>query len=273
MVSDELLNVCEQYAAGPDKGQKFFRELAAKQLAVFKGLGFAAGYLGGIAKPETFGEIIDLAESFRRRRLAGFHQGNPVLRSRTSFSSSSTTRRAASASRRGSIRSILASLQRPRSRRKSRSATGFRGWCIGWRSPAIRGFSDSCGGCLARWDKRPGIAAALTYGAGAELEARCFMAARIAAIAACPTAPISARGIRVRSAAATGPCGGSANGRCELDDKECFWARIYERLKSYGESERMLEGPPDVLQRAVEGHVVVGQFLSRPRSHAPEKKE
>ena len=64
MVSDELLNVAENYAASPDKGQKFFRELAAKQLAVFKGLGFAAGYLGGIAKAEIFGEIIDLAESY-----------------------------------------------------------------------------------------------------------------------------------------------------------------------------------------------------------------
>ena len=40
-----------------------------------------------------------------------------------------------------------------------------------------------------------------------------------------------------------GPCGGSADGRCELDDKECFWARIYERLKCYGESETMLERP------------------------------
>ena len=40
-----------------------------------------------------------------------------------------------------------------------------------------------------------------------------------------------------------GPCGGSADGRCELDDKECFWARIYERLKYYGESETMLDRP------------------------------
>jgi len=36
---------------------------------------------------------------------------------------------------------------------------------------------------------------------------------------------------------------GSADGRCELDDKECFWARIYERLKIYGESETMLDRP------------------------------
>ena len=44
-------------------------------------------------------------------------------------------------------------------------------------------------------------------------------------------------------ASRNGPCGGSAKGRCELDDKECFWARVYERLKAYGESEQMLDGP------------------------------
>ncbi len=38
-----------------------------------------------------------------------------------------------------------------------------------------------------------------------------------------------------------GPCGGSLAGRCELDDKDCFWARAYERLKYYGQSERLAE--------------------------------
>ena len=54
---------CEKYAAGPDKGQAFFREFAAKQLAVFRGLGFAAGYLGECQAGHLF-QIIDLAESY-----------------------------------------------------------------------------------------------------------------------------------------------------------------------------------------------------------------
>jgi len=40
-----------------------------------------------------------------------------------------------------------------------------------------------------------------------------------------------------------GPCGGSRDGQCEVDDKECIWARAYERLKYYRESEGMLSGP------------------------------
>ncbi len=64
VVSDALYALVEKYSAGPDKGRAFFRELAAKQLAVFKGLGFAAGYLGGVHKAETFAQIIDVAEGF-----------------------------------------------------------------------------------------------------------------------------------------------------------------------------------------------------------------
>ncbi|UCD29923.1 MAG: methylenetetrahydrofolate reductase, partial [Planctomycetota bacterium] len=63
-VSDELLNLANKYANGTDKGRSFFHEFAAKQLAVLKGLGFAAAHIGGITKVETFDEIIDMAESF-----------------------------------------------------------------------------------------------------------------------------------------------------------------------------------------------------------------
>ncbi len=49
-----------------------------------------------------------------------------------------------------------------------------------------------------------------------------------------------------------GPCGGSAGGRCELDDKECFWARVYDRLKYYGESEQMADAPVVICNPALE---------------------
>ena len=64
VVSDELLAIAEKQAQSEDQGRAFFRELAAKQLAVFKGLGFAAGHVAGPASPEVFAEIIDLAESY-----------------------------------------------------------------------------------------------------------------------------------------------------------------------------------------------------------------
>ena len=82
VVSDELLRKVEKYAAGPDKGKQFCQELAAKQLAVFKGLGFAAGYMGGIHKADGFGPIIELAESYQPDDWREFHQGDSVLAAR-----------------------------------------------------------------------------------------------------------------------------------------------------------------------------------------------
>ena len=74
----------------------------------------------------------------------------------------------------------------------------------------------------------------------------------------CPRPP-------ARRAARNGPCGGSADGRCELDDKECFWARVYERLKYYGESEHDVRRPVVIYNAAAEAHLVLGQHLPRPR--------
>ena len=68
-----------------------------------------------------------------------------------------------------------------------------------------------------------------------------------------------------------GPCGGSADGRCELDDKECIWARIYERLKYYGESEKMLDRPVTIYNATLKDTSSwANTFLDR--DHSPSKE-
>ena len=63
-MTDELLELAERHGASPDKGRAFFVELAAKHLAVVRGLGYDGVYLGGHMPAETFGEIIDRADAF-----------------------------------------------------------------------------------------------------------------------------------------------------------------------------------------------------------------
>ena len=119
VVSDELLAQCEKYAAGPDKGQVFFRELAAKQLAVFRGLGFAAGYLGGVRswKPSARSSTWPRATG---PTIGGSSSRKFGSRSRTSSSSSSTIPRRGWRARIVSIRS--SSLRWP-ARPKSKEVT------------------------------------------------------------------------------------------------------------------------------------------------------
>ena len=64
VVTDELLELVERHGASPDRGRAFFVDLAAKHVAVARGLGFAGVYLGGHMPASTFGEILDRAGSF-----------------------------------------------------------------------------------------------------------------------------------------------------------------------------------------------------------------
>jgi len=241
VVSDKLLETIEKYAAGADKGKKYCQELAAKQLAVFKGLGFAAGYLGGIHKADGFGPIIDLAESYAP---GDWHQFIKEIQFSQPdefffFDHSLTT---CLSDARNVNRAYLDSLKHPG---KSKEVT------LNYRlSRLVHRWAFTRGKALypllkrifARWDKKPGFLSRMAYAVekGSKFAMYgcqdCGDCSLPDCAYLCPKHSCSKCG-------RNGPCGGSADGRCELDDKECFWARIYERLKCYGESEEMLERP------------------------------
>ena len=70
-----------------------------------------------------------------------------------------------------------------------------------------------------------------------------------------------------------GPCGGTHDGLCEVADKECIWARAYERLKPYGEEDSMLEGPSRLQQQRPSWHERLGQHFPGKGPHSPFPRE
>ena len=252
VVSDALYAQAEKYAAGPDKGRAFFAELAAKQLAVFKGLGFAAGYLGGVHKAETFSQIIDLAESFgaddwkefakeiqypkenefylfEKNPETGLGDGSRVnaayLKSlethpaapdvTLNYRLTRLVHSAAFTPGKGLfpvLQKIYGRLEKKESKRTLKTLHG-----VEHLSKALMFGCHDCGDC--------------------SLPDTAYL---------CPRASCSKTG-------RNGPCGGSNDGRCELDDKDCLWARAYDRLKFYGESKRMLDAPAVFANPALEG--------------------
>jgi methylenetetrahydrofolate reductase (NADPH) len=50
-----------------------------------------------------------------------------------------------------------------------------------------------------------------------------------------------------------GPCGGTRDGKCEIGDKDCIWALAYDRLKVYGEEASMLDGPAVIKDNSLRG--------------------
>lgn len=271
VVSDALLEQVNKYAAGPDKGRAFFRELAAKQLAVFKGLGFTAGYLGGMVKPDVFSQIIDTAESYGENDWREFIKEIQFSQPGEFFLFDHDPQTGLADPARINPE-YLASLRKPPS--TSEVTFGYRlsRHVHEWAFTRGRGLYGLMQRLFARWDRKPGIVSRLGF--WLEKEAKhlgyackdCGDCSLPDCAYLCPLSACSKQG-------RNGPCGGSYNGRCELDDKECFWTRVYSRLKHYGESERMLERPVVLSNPKLRGTSSwANTYLDRDH-HAPPKAE
>jgi len=273
VVSDELLALAEKYAAGPDKGRAFFLELAAKQLAVFKGMGFAAGYLGGVHTAEAFAKIIDMAEGFGADDWKEFAKeiqfpktdefylfekdettglGDGARLNESYVKSLQTPPKAGDVTLSYQLTRMIHSLAFTPGKMMFPSLQKFYG-------RLESGGSRRTLGALHRIEH---ASKSLLYGCrdcgDCSLPHTGYL---------CPRASCS-------KTQRNGPCGGSFDGRCEMDDKECLWARAYDRLKYYHESAEILDGAPVVANAALVGTSAwANNFLGRDHQHAtaPEK--
>jgi len=241
VVTDELMARADRYSAGPDRGRRFFYELAARQLAVFKGLGFAGGYLGGLSQADAFGDVIELAESYAPDDWREFIKEIQFSQPDEFFLFEHDPHTGLSDPTRINPQ-YLKSLQRPPRSREVTLGYRFSRWVHNWLFTRGKGLYRVMQRIYARWDKRPGVLSRLAYwlerqskhlGYGCQDCGDCSLAdcAFLCPLAGCP------KQMRL------GPCGGSCAGRCELGDRDCFWARVYDRLKYYGESPEMFAGP------------------------------
>ena len=250
VVTDELLALAERHGASADKGRSFFVDLAAKHLAVVRGLGYDGVYLGGHMPADQFGEIIDRAAAFGADdwrsfgREIGFERAGEFYffeRDPETGLSSETV----SASYLASKRARRTDLRVPVKYRVSRRLheTVFDG-----DAPLFRTGRK----LYRRIDRAPRqvrrVAHALEQGAKVPLFGckDCGDCSLPEIAYVCPESQC-AKNQR------NGPCGGTRDGLCEVYDTECIWSEAYERLKAFGEEESMLDGPVVVKDNALQG--------------------
>ena len=251
VVTDDLLALVERQAESPDNGRAFFVDLAAKHVALARGLGFDGVYLGGNMPAATFGEILELAGSFGPDDWRGFARelDFPLENEfyfferdpETGLSSDevSTTYLDSKKRRRTDLPvplSYRVQPARPRRRlRGGRAVYPAPGGRSTQRSTALR---SQCAGPCTR-SSRPRRSRSSH--------------ARTAATARCPRSPTSAPSRSARRTSATGRAGARATVSARSTTRECIWSQAYERLKTYGEEESMLDGPIVVKDNALAG--------------------
>ena len=250
IVTDELNEICQKQGASPDQGKKFFHEFAAKQLAIYRGLGYRAGYLGGVHSYAEIAEILDLERSFapddwkqfareiRFSRPGEFflfeqdkdtglslpgevnREWKKTLPARQSNQNVTVGYRLSK-----HVHSLMFEKGKglaplgERICQKAKQPDQGPPWlrCIERLSKSVLYSCQDCGDC--------------------SLRETAFL---------CPESQC-AKNQR------NGPCGGTRDGKCEVFDYECIWARAYDRMKYEGKSDQLLDHAPVIQNQGLRG--------------------
>jgi methylenetetrahydrofolate reductase (NADPH) len=265
IVTDELLELVTRHGKGPDRGHSFFLDLAAKQVAIARGLGFRGAYLGGHLEAGDYTEILERADAYAPDDWRGLarevqfplpDEFHVFERDEATGLASTELNGALRPSRRRRRRSGRAPL-RYRLSRRVHDAVFDPGGPL--HEPARRLFK-SIDAAPAPVGKLAHVAeqAAKVPMFGCEDCGDCSLP-DIAYL--CPESQC-AKNQR------NGPCGGTRDGLCEVGTKECIWALAYDRLKAYGEETTMLDGPVVIKDNALRGTSAWANTLLERDHHA-----
>ena len=242
VVSPALLEKAARAAASRDKGKAFFLELAAKQWAVAKGLGFKGVYIGGTHKVEEITKIRELAEKYEENDWKVLYKelsyplpgefylfkaadaGLPVPEYRNAYVRSKNPLRRFS-------RVVIAE---PPVYRLSRFMHIL---LFNRKSPLyhlVRIFYRAIDG-IKPVEK--------TCHAFEHLIKAAFFGCIDCGDCSLPEIAYLCPEVKCSKNQRNGPCGGSRSGKCEVDEKKCIWVKAYNRLKAHNEEEKPFEGP------------------------------
>ncbi len=245
VVTRPLLDLCAKHAASPDGGKTFFLEFAAKQVAIYRGLGFRGAYLGGVHSYPAIESILKIERSFAPDDWKQFAREIQFSRSGEffHFAHDATTGLADPAAR--------AETPFPRSKHVG-FAYGLSKLSHSLMFAPGRVFTKlGTKLCANAADPRQGPAPlrALEHISKAVLF-RCHDCGDCSLPEIAYLCPESQCAKNQRN----GPCGGTRDGRCEVDGYgDCIWLRAYERLKHDGREAELLSHAPVIQNQGLRG--------------------
>jgi len=238
-----LAELCRRHAASPDQGKVFFREFAAKQIAVYRGLGFRGAYLGGVHDLSAIESILALERTFAYDDWVQFARELQFSRPGEFFFYEQNPD------------TLLAdpSRETPRSRLPTKHVTVAyqisklsHDLLFEASTPAARLGARLCahsndplqGPAPLRMLER--LSKSVLY------ECKDCGDCSLPEIAyLCPESQC-AKNQR------NGPCGGTREGRCEVEGYgDCIWLRAYERLQHDGKEHTLLDHVPVIQNQAL----------------------
>ena len=244
VVSSALLDLCTKHARSVDKGKAFFHEFAAKQMAIYKGLGYKGVYFGGVHKTKDLHNIMTMEKSFSlddwKQFTSEVNYSKPneffFFDKKEKTSLSNVTKMNKDIEKFDSSYSLS---YRFSEKIHDLMFTENKGM-FSFGKNICKGSRDSFQGPLLM-RKIEHISKSMMFACkdcgDCSLPETAFL---------CPESQC-AKNQR------NGPCGGTLEGKCEVLNKECIWSKAYKRLKTKGEHLMLLNHVPAVQDQGLRG--------------------
>jgi methylenetetrahydrofolate reductase (NADPH) len=253
VLTDALYEKCQKELNSSDKGKQFFLELAAKMLAIYKGLGYKGGYLGGVHNIEDYKKIMKMFYAYEKDDWKQFvlelqyAQQDEFFMFEKDVTTGLTTNKLNPVLLEKGKKTKHVNLNYAISKRfhnllftkdnglyntgkslceKSDSNLNAPKWLykIELRGKKYMFDCKDCGDC--------------------SLQEIAYL---------CPESQC-AKNQR------NGPCGGTLDTKCEVKDIDCIWARAYDRTKYDGDIWKLLDHVPTLQNHELEGTSSWGNF-------------
>jgi methylenetetrahydrofolate reductase (NADPH) len=245
VLTEPLLELCRKQGQSPDGGKAFFYEFAAKQMAIYRGLGYRGAYLGGVHNFAAVEKILSIERTFAADDWKQFAREIRFSRDGEFYCYAQNPD------------TLLADVQRPTAQVISSSEHASASYQISkWTHHLI--FTP--GKPLANWGARlcrqasdpkqgPRPMRMLEHLSKAMLF-RC----RDCGDCSLPDIAFLCPESQCAKNQRNGPCGGTREGRCEVDGYgDCIWLRAYDRRKSDGDESHLLDHAPVIQNQGLRG--------------------
>jgi methylenetetrahydrofolate reductase (NADPH) len=266
VVTRDLFDTCVKHSRSADQGRSFFYELAAKQIAIYKGLGYRGAYLGGAHDFASISKVLEIEGTFSANDWKGFVADVTFSRANEFYfyEKNSSTGLSEATTRDASLTTPAKGVSLNYTLSKWVHENMFtRGHSLArWGEKACKSSKDPAQG--------PRVLRAVEKMSKAALyDCKDCGDCSLPDIAyLCPESQC-AKNQR------NGPCGGTHDGLCEVEGYgNCIWLRAYDRLKKDGTEQEMLAHSPVIQNQGLRGTSAwANNWLGRDHAakHPPEK--
>jgi methylenetetrahydrofolate reductase (NADPH) len=244
VVTAPLLDLCLQHGQAADRGKAFFYEFAAKQVAIYRGLGYRGAYLGGVYDFAAIEKILEIESSFSPDDWKQFAREIKFSRSGEFFHYAENP---ATGLADPAVRSAT-----PETRKSEHVGSAYH------VSKFMHEVMFTRDRALARWGAKvcqkaedPSQGPKLLR-AVERLSKTVLFDCQDCGDCSLPDIAYLCPESQCAKNQRNGPCGGTRDGLCEVDGfGDCIWLRAYERRKHDGKELELLKHAPVVQNQAL----------------------